>query len=320
MTASGMVTGTRYRVIADALDVRSAPGTQGQILGVLQRDDVVERLDSSGDDAWLKIQGVALRGWSSRKFLELVPGGPVSPLDQIVDLARGSAIARYDWRDRGRAARGYIPGMALVFARVYCKLKMSDPVAQEIAKANTGDTSRDALAWYDGQFHALGMDNDSSGADTLRHLFVLLIGLGMRESSGRYCEGRDRSANNVTADTAEAGLFQTSYNALGAHPLLPTVFQQYQANPASGFMDVFKNGVQCHADDWENFGEGTGREFQELSKICPAFAAEFTAVALRNTRKHWGPINNKAAELRLECDALLRDVQQLVDTNNLCPL
>lgn len=40
------------------------------------------------------------------------------------------------------------------------------------------------------------------GTDTLRQLFVLLIGLGMRESSGQYCEGRDRSASNVTAEAA----------------------------------------------------------------------------------------------------------------------
>ena len=31
---------------------------------------------------------------------------------------------------------------------------------------------------------------------------------GMRESSGQHCCGRDISADNVTADTAEAGLFK----------------------------------------------------------------------------------------------------------------
>ena len=64
--------------------------------------------------------------------------------------------------------------------------------------------SSDVLAWYDPQFRAAGMENAVSGADTLRHLFVLLFGLGMRESSGRYCAGRDTSANNTDADTAEA--------------------------------------------------------------------------------------------------------------------
>ena len=44
-----------------------------------------------------------------------------------------------------------------------------------------------------------------TGAVTLRHLFALILGLGMRESSGRYCEGRDMSASNVSAETAECG-------------------------------------------------------------------------------------------------------------------
>jgi hypothetical protein len=51
------------------------------------------------------------------------------------------------------------------------------------------------------------MANDRDGPETLRPLFALMLGHGMRESSGRYCEGRDRSAENVASDTAEAGLF-----------------------------------------------------------------------------------------------------------------
>ena len=46
----------------------------------------------------------------------------------------------------------------------------------------------------------------------------LLLGLGMRESSGNYSEGRDMSASNVTGDTAEAGLFQQSWNSHSASP------------------------------------------------------------------------------------------------------
>jgi len=88
----------------------------------------------------------------------------------------------------------------------------------EISNANTGNRNVDALAWYAQEFQRAGMDNESSGVSTLRHVFVLLFGLGMRESSGRYCEGRDRSARNTTAASAEAGLFQISYNATRAHP------------------------------------------------------------------------------------------------------
>jgi hypothetical protein len=204
--------------------------------------------------------------------------------------------------------------MALVYGRVYCKFKAGDAAALDMAQKNTGDQARDALAWYDDVFNAAGLDNSTSGVDTLRHLFVLLIGLGMRESSGKHCEGRDTTANNVTADSAEAGLFQMSFNAKGASPLLPQIFAQYQANP-SGFVDVFKEGVRCSAASLENFGSGDGKEFQRLCKECPAFAAEFAAVALRHIRKHWGPIIRKQAQVRPECDGLLSQVQAAIDAS-----
>ncbi|HEX2961155.1 MAG TPA: hypothetical protein VHO43_05150 [Ignavibacteriales bacterium] len=63
--------------------------------------------------------------------------------------------------------------------------------------------------------------------------------------------------------------------------------------------------------DLENFEGDDGREFQRLSKACPAFAAEFNAVGLRNVRKHWEPINRKAVEIRPECDDMLMQVQKV---------
>jgi hypothetical protein len=240
-------------------------------------------------------------------------------IDLIIQIADESAIMHYSWENRGIAPPGYLKGMAVVFARAYCKLAAGDPAAIEMAKANTGDGTRDALAWYSERFRRVGMSNDTPGTDTLRHLFVLLVGLGMRESSGRYCEGRDRSASNTTSDTAEAGLFQTSFNAKAASPLLPELFSQYLAKP-SGFLEIFKEGVEPKRSDLENFGTGDGEEFQRLSKESPAFAAEFAAVGLRNIRTHWGPISRREAEIRLECDAMFRLVQTAVDAANLCPV
>lgn len=237
-------------------------------------------------------------------------------IDPILQIAAASDIARYHWNNRGRAPIGYIKGMAVTYARVYCKLKAGDAAALEMAKANSGDSTKDALAWYGRQFIDAGMNNATGGIDTLRHLFVLLIGLGMRESSGRYCEGRDKSASNTGANTAEAGLFQTSYDAHTASPLLPQLIVSY-AN-STDFVEIFREGIVCKDADWENYGTGDGREFQRLCKACPAFATEFAAVGLRNIRKHWGPINTRAAEVRRECDAMLLDVQDAVDKNNLC--
>ena len=262
---------------------------------------------------------VGPRTWASLDTLPAAPpAAPAAPtissIDQITQMAGESAVARFNWKDRGRAPAGYIKGMALVYGRVYCKFKAGDAAALDMAQKNTGDQAHDALAWYDDVFKAAGMSNDTSGADVLRHLFVLLIGLGMRESSGKHCEGRDTTANNVTANTAEAGLFQASFNAKEASPLLPQIFAQYKANP-SGFVEVFKEGVRCSPSSLQNFGSGDGKEFQRLSKECPAFAAEFAAVGLRHIRKHWGPISRKQAQVRPECDALLSQVQAAIDAS-----
>lgn len=307
------------RVTASSLNVRETPSPQGAIIGTLARNDIVERLDTSEDQKWLKVQKDVLVGWSSQKYLTpLTPGAPTGPPDQIIQIASSSAIATYNWPGRGIAPRGYTKGMALVFARVYCKLLDGDACAVEMAKANTGNSSRDVLSHYADQFHQLGMDNEASSVTTLRHLFVLLLGLGMRESSGRWCEGRDMSADNTTSETAEAGLFQTSWNARSASSLTLQVFNDYRANPA-GFLDVFKEGVTAKPQDLQNFGSGDGEEFQRLSKECPAFAAEFAAIGLRNIRTHWGPINKHAAELRPEADRMFLRVQQAVDSFQLCP-
>lgn len=240
-----------------------------------------------------------------------------TPIEQIAQIAAASDIARFHFKDRGIAPAGYIKGMAVVYARVFCKLKAGDAAAMEMAKAKTANTNKDVLAFYDQKFADAGMSNGVGGVDTLRHLFVLLTGLGMRESSGRFCEGRDRSTDNVTADTAEAGLFQTSFNAKTASPLLTGLFERYTTNPA-GFVEIFREGVTCRPKDLENFGSGDGERFQRLSKECPAFAVEFAAVTLRNMRKHYGPINRKEAQVRQECDLMLKAVQEAVETSNFC--
>lgn len=231
----------------------------------------------------------------------------------IAALADNSDILAYNWNDRGIAPRGYIRGMAVMFGRVYCKLNAGRDAASEMAAADTGDESVDALTWYAAEFGQLGMDNSNPGADTLRHLFVVLTGLGMRESSGRHCEGRDMSAANSGAETAEAGLFQVSHNSIGAHFLLAALFDQYKGS--TDFLDIFQDGVSCGSAAWKNWGSGEGNDFQALTKSCPAFAVEYAALALRKIRKHWGPINRKTAELRPECDELFKSVCAHIDAN-----
>jgi hypothetical protein len=260
-------------------------------------------------------------GLGRRARAELAPppvaAAAVGIIDQITALAANSKIAKYGWKDDGgKAPLAYIKGMALVYARVYCKLKAGDPAATEMAKAKSAGNNQDVLVFYDPIFAAAGLANNGSGTNILRHLFVLLTGVGVRESSGRYCMGRYMQQNFSTADSAEAGLFQASFDVTThCKIILAKLFADYTANP-SGFLDTFKVGIACDAQNWKNWGDPAdpGYKFQQLTKTCPAFAAEFAAVGLRNHRGTWGSINRKIVEVVPDCDTMFSDVETLMDS------
>lgn len=243
---------------------------------------------------------------------------PPAPIDgtligEICRVAMASPVAVYSWADRGQAPPGYTQGMAVAFSTVMRKWMAGDSSALEMAKANTHDSDVDALSWYDGIFSDLGMRNDKDGVDTLRHLFVLQMGLGMRESSGQYCEGRDMSASNVSSDTAEAGLFQMSWNASSSSDEMAKLMDAYSScPPLRCALNIFEDGVSCSSSDWESYGSGDGYQYQEMAKHCPQFAVETAAVGLRNIRQHWGPINRYEVEVLKEADDMFRAVEALV--------
>jgi hypothetical protein len=277
-----------------------------QIAHDLQSDGVV------GDATWQELE----------EQFDLPPYPPplLPPLrpdvaEMIMEVAATSPVATISWEDRGVAPIGYVKGMALAFAHLLQNLAAGDSSAVEMAKANTGDKDEDALAWYADVFTDLEMDNSKPGPDTLRHLFVLLWGLGIRESNGRHCEGRDLSADNTTSDTAEAGLFQMSWNASGCSDEMEKLYDQFSA---AGYCkqclrQVFTEDVSCTNDEWACYGSGAGCEYQRMAKFCPQFAVETTAVGLRNLRQHWGPINRFEAQVLPEVDALLREIQMLIE-------
>lgn len=181
-------------------------------------------------------------------------GQAPSVVEQIEAIAENSDCARVNWRDRGVAPKAYMRGMALVFARAACQTDRPDVLIVSKARAtpSTQNDKTDALTWYDAQFTELGMSNTTTGVDTLRHAYTLLIGLGMRESSGKFCEGRDRSADFTTADSAEAGLFQTSFGARTRHATMAALYEKYKADQSGCLLDVFKRGVSCAAHNAEN--------------------------------------------------------------------
>lgn len=234
----------------------------------------------------------------------------------ITDAAESSAIAGYSWKDRGKAPKGYITGMSLCFADAMIRLANEEADVAAMAVVNTNKPDTDVFSYYGKAFTNAGMLNTEQGStevERLRHLFAFMIGLGMRESSGRYCEGRDMSATNVAADTAEAGMFQTSWNIRSCNSSIPPLLPEFWEGPL-GYREAFQNGVSPDSNDLGNYGSGAGAQYQFLSKYAPLFHALVTGVGLRYLRKHWGPVNREEVELKREADSLLSVVQSIMES------
>lgn len=253
-----------------------------------------------------------------------LPVGNGAYVDHIVDIAGSSSCATYSWQNRGKAPAGYIKGMALSYARSLCRLKANEdtpsPLASLLSAARSSSATKDALTHYQSVFSGLNMITNVAGQQPLRALYTLGIGLGMRESSGKYCEGWDRSASSTRPSSAgEAGLFQTSYDSMGVHAELRKLYTEYQANKESCFLPEFKQGVTCSATNMSNLGTGAGADYQAFVKSCPAFAAEYAMVTLRILRAHYGPINRMEAEVIPACHQMLTKVQELINNDpNAC--
>jgi hypothetical protein len=280
-------------------------------------DDASVPLDSgipvdAGMDGGVSDAGSAVDAGTSPPDAGSADAG--AQISAITALAVGSSCYRYQWPGRGQMPRGYIKGVALSFARSVCQPARSDIALVSMSK--TTNTQRDALAWYSAEFTALNMSNAVAGLDTFRHTYTLLVGLGMRESSGEHCTGRDTSATNTTSDSAEAGAWQTSYDSHGSSPELPILFNQYRTSTRGCFLSTYAEGVTCNAANWQNWGTGAdGVLFQQLEKECPGFAAEYAAVMLRvqgGSLGHYGPLRTKSAEIRAECDLMFQGVQAIV--------
>ena len=241
------------------------------------------------------------------------PSNSFNAVNDIAAIAQNSTCKNFAWANRGRAPAAYMSGMAITFAKSLCRLKQSESATNLMAVKNTQNSNKDALSWYESIFDAKQIEIDSSGAETLRSLYTLGIGLGMRETSGRYCTGRDTTASNPTAVTAEAGLFQTSYNSMSASSELKKLYSEYNSGNFKCHLDVFSKNVSCAPQD--TVGTGAGADFQRKLKSCPALATEYAMITLRVLRKHYGPINRREAELNSSCNEMLSDVQSYIDRN-----
>jgi hypothetical protein len=237
---------------------------------------------------------------------------------KVMDIAANSQCSKVDWKDRGPTPKAFLRGTALVYAKALCR---PGRAYVKIASKGVGDNpalleDADSVAWYDAKFKALGLPKSEQGRAALRNTFTLMIGLAQRESSGQHCVGRDMSADFVTHDSAEAGIYQTSWGVRRANPtLLEAMTKGYAEDKRDCLLDVFSAGVSCPAKDAKNWGAGPGVAWQELTKKCPAFATEYAAVIVRQSggkKGEFGPIRKRQSELAPSCDAMLKDVEQLV--------
>ena len=246
-------------------------------------------------------------------LLHKAPSVPDKPLENplvthIVRIAGSHPVMRLNWPGRGVAPLGYVKGVTVSFANALMKMRLGN--APYVAMAKAAEKNKlDALVWYQGQFSVASMRNNVDGEDTLRHLFVLLLGLGMRESSGKYCEGRDMSASNTSASSAEAGAWQMSWDAHVGVPLLRKLMDEYDGE---GLLMIYREGVNASASGLRSWGLGQGLEFQRLCKSKPDFAAQAAALGLRSLRNHWGPVNRFEVQIKREVDDMLKKVQDII--------
>ena len=112
-----------------------------------------------------------------------------------------------------------------------------------MASEHLGSGRQDALQWYQRELESKKLNTTYNKVETLKSLYTLLTGLGALESAGNHTVGYDRNVKRISAVTAEAGLFQTSFNSLAFSPELATLYLEYRARPARCFLNVFNEGI-----------------------------------------------------------------------------
>jgi hypothetical protein len=231
-------------------------------------------------------------------------------IGDLLKFVDSHACTSYSWHERGRAPKAYMKGMAVAYARAVCNMEREDILTVVSKAPQKGAVTSDALSHY--------AIEASPGIQSIRKTYQLLIGLGMRESSGKFCEGRDMAATNYTHETCEAGLFQTSYNSRVKHSILPKMYEKYKADGSKCYLDLFKDRVSCTENSWKNWGEGEGVTFQKLSKECPMFATEYAAVMVRvngGSTGHYGPLRKREAGILPACEDMLESIDIMVNSN-----
>lgn len=205
----------------------------------------------------------------------------------------------------------FLRGMVNTMVRSSCR-SASDPILSQMVNGDN-TSNRDALAPY--------FTGDRSERNMLVTTKLLTLSLGMWETSGRYWEGVDvtNSGSLSRAVSAEAGLFQTSYDVRGGGQsewaqALAQLEEQYRNNPELCMTEAFtpEGGSGRRR---QGIGSGVGRDFQELMRNCPALAAEHAMITVRHNRRHYGPLNRREARPVEACRPLFNALYDRAQQN-----
>jgi hypothetical protein len=248
---------------------------------------------------------------------------------EVVALIAQSPLRHYDWPHRGTSPPAYLEGLILAFARAHAMLASQrggaplsgyDAAAWSTGRAAvatavspvTANSDHDVLAYYAAEVQRSGATVGTPG-ERLVAVFSIMTGLGMRESSGRYCAGADTEKSRgepTTPKNAESGLFQVSWDSINGDADRQAMFLAFKSR--TDLLDVFRRNVAPKGTDMVIHGEGDQAAFQTAMKNAPLFATLYTARFLRQRRGHWGPINTKRAEVRADAVALFSDALALL--------
>lgn len=227
------------------------------------------------------------------------------------------------WRYVQPMSEGYLYGIALNFARNYCeqsRLKSSTTEAEKNFLQTLSSQPNSKLRPDDSLIHvSKGKIKNTPLVET----FALVYSLGMIESDGNFKEGRDKAAFNVEPETAEAGLFQVSYDSQVINQYVPEniyryLLEKYNFGQSPNCMNDVYSINQEFSSNQSSWGWGEGLKFQDSMKLCPALATDYMAYLLRITHKHNGPLLRKDAQAKPPCQKLLSKWEHFIHRNQLC--
>lgn len=234
-------------------------------------------------------------------------------IKKLMDIGAKSSCAKYNWKDRGVATAGYMKGLPVSYAKSLCR-----PIPG-VSRQPVSNSAGDVLNNYADIFKAMGIVN-TGGLETYRNTFAIIIGLGMRESNGNYCAGKDSTMDFSEGDTAEAGIYQTSYNVISANKVAKDIYEAYKKDESKCLLGIYKEGTsKAYCDkNSKTWGTGEGAKYQQLVKRCPALSVDTALTTVRfsgGPKGHYAPLRQKVAEVKPQCIDMLQEVEKYVMAN-----